>query len=136
MSVSIRGGSQLVAKLNNLGKRHKNLNRRVVIVGYTAPYATFVHENVAMKWKGLPRRPSPPKTGVYWGPHGQAKFLEAPTRLYKKEMANIISRGMRAGLTFLQAATKAAYFLLRKSQALVPVDTGELRNSGFVKVSL
>lgn len=41
-------------------------------VGFTAAYAFYVHENVDMKWKGKERKS---KIGVYWGPHGEAKFL-------------------------------------------------------------
>lgn len=58
----------------------------VVIVGYTAFYAMFVHEMVEMKLKGLPREPNPPHKGNYWDPagRGQAKFLEAPARDSKR----------------------------------------------------
>lgn len=54
----------------------------VVEVGYTASYALYVHEQVAMKLKGIARRPSPPRIGKHWDPQGraQAKFLETPAR--------------------------------------------------------
>lgn len=45
-----------------------------VDIGFTAPYALFVHENLEQKLKGKPR---PSGIGVYWGPHGQPKFLES-----------------------------------------------------------
>jgi hypothetical protein len=64
----------------------------VVIVGYTAFYAMFVHEMVEMKGRGLPR--SAPSKGNYWDPagRGQAKFLEAPARDEdrRKRMLNIV----------------------------------------------
>lgn len=64
----------------------------VVIVGYTAFYAMFVHENVEMKWKGLPR--TAPSHGNYWDPagRGQSKFLEAPARdsSRRQAMLNIV----------------------------------------------
>jgi hypothetical protein len=45
-------------------------------IGCTAFYAVYVHENVEMKWKGLPRHK--PHKGFYWDPQGEAtaKFLE------------------------------------------------------------
>lgn len=64
----------------------------VVLVGYTAFYAMYVHEMVEMKGKGKPRRA--PSKGNYWDPagRGQAKFLEAPARdaENRKKMLNII----------------------------------------------
>jgi hypothetical protein len=81
----------------------------LVIVGYTAFYAMFVHENVEMKLKGLPRgafrfkddvdmienlEKTYSNRGNYWDPagRGQAKFLEAPARdeTRRKNMLNIV----------------------------------------------
>jgi hypothetical protein len=53
-------------------------NPNAVEIGYTAKYAAAVHENVEMKWRGKPRRK--PKRTVYWGPQGEAKFLENAMR--------------------------------------------------------
>ena len=58
-----------------------------VNIGYTAFYAIFVHENVKMSWKGNPRESG---IGVYWGPRGQAKFLERPAREESKTMRTMI----------------------------------------------
>lgn len=62
----------------------------VVTVGYTAAYAAYVHENVEMKGRGLPRRP--PSKGRYWDPQGrgQAKFLEEPARTFAPTLKKII----------------------------------------------
>ena len=46
----------------------------VVEVGFSADYAWYVHENMEQKLKGQPR---PSGLGVYWGPHGQPKYLES-----------------------------------------------------------
>jgi len=61
----------------------------VVDVGYTASYAMYVHEQVAMKLKGQPR---PSGRGSFWDPQGkaQAKFLEEPARRLTPEMNRII----------------------------------------------
>lgn len=61
-----------------------------VIVGYTAAYAAFVHENVAEVLKGQPR-PKPHK-GLYWGPAGAgSKFLEKPVRQNVKKINQIVA---------------------------------------------
>lgn len=65
----------------------------MITVGFTAAYAPFVHENVAMKLKGL-KRPKP-HLGVYWGPHGQAKFLEAPARAGLQQMTQIVQQAAK-----------------------------------------
>jgi hypothetical protein len=64
----------------------------VVVVGYTAAYAGQVHERVAMKLKGRPRRPSPPHRGRYWDPlpRATAKFLEKPVRDDKEKISKIV----------------------------------------------
>jgi hypothetical protein len=61
----------------------------VVIVGYTAAYALYVHESVGMKLQGLPR---PKGRGHYWDPQGkeQAKFLEEPARSMAKQLRQVI----------------------------------------------
>lgn len=65
----------------------------VVIVGYTARYALYVHELVQMKLKGQPR---PKGRGKYWDPQGrgQAKFLEEPARRMANELRNTIKEQM------------------------------------------
>lgn len=66
-----------------------------VIVGYTAAYAIYVHENVEMKWKGRPRQA--PHKGRYWDPQGrgQSKFLEEPARRLANTMRQIILENAR-----------------------------------------
>lgn len=60
-----------------------------VQVGYSAPYAAYVHEAVEMKLRGQPR---PSGKGNYWDPpnQGQAKFLEQPMRNLQSELFSII----------------------------------------------
>jgi len=63
-----------------------------VTVGYTVPYALFVHERVEMKLKGQPRMPNPPHKGRYWDPipRAKAKFLEDPIRNNKDKVSQIV----------------------------------------------
>lgn len=102
-------------------------------VGYTAPYALAVHENVEMKWRGRPRKSG---RGSYWDPpgRGQAKYLEGPARRYKKVIMSIIKDGLNRGLTLVKAVYLGAQRLFRESQAVVPVHTGYLKSTGYVSV--
>ncbi len=121
-----------------------------VIVGYTANYALYVHENLAMKWRGLPRDRSVrlgeggrfvttghtagEGRGLFWGPTGQAKFLEQPARELKDVFAKIVRDAMARKSTLAQALLLAGLRLQRESQKLVPVDTGNLRASAFTRI--
>lgn len=64
-------------------------------VGYTAPYAMYVHENMEQKLKGKPR---PSGIGVYWGPRGQPKFLEAKARELTPRIIEIVRDYANRGL--------------------------------------
>lgn len=59
-----------------------------VTVGYSAPYAIYVHENMQMKLKGKPR---PSGKGNYWDPNGRPKFLEEPSRRLQKELFALVA---------------------------------------------
>lgn len=64
-------------------------SRRGALVGFTAAYALFVHENMEQKLKGLPRSSG---RGVYWGPDGQPKFLETPMKEDRKIILEIMRK--------------------------------------------
>lgn len=104
-----------------------------VIVGYTAAYAVFVHENIEMKWRGKPRRSG---KGSYWDPagRGQAKFLEAPARTHAKTIAEIVRTALLRGAKMAHALLLGGLRLQRESMLLCPIDTGVLRASAFTKV--
>lgn len=104
---------------------------QAVVVGYTANYAFAVHERVDMKWRGQERRSG---VGVYWGPTGQAKFLEAPARQYARELGSIVRMAVQRGKTMLQGLMLAGLRLQRESQLRVPVEFGFLRGSAFTRV--
>lgn len=106
-----------------------------VIVGFTAAYALWVHENLEMKWKGLPRRP--PGKGYYWDPQiAGPKFLENPARDLSNsgELSRILTSVVRSGKTVMQGLLVCGMRILREAQQRVPVDTGVLKASGFVRV--
>lgn len=87
-------------------------------VGYDAPYAVYVHEDLEANH---PRG-------------GTAKYLERPMRRLGRQMSQTVQRailnkkGLEAGLM------QAGRLLLEASQSLVPVDTGYLKSTGFVRV--
>src|SRR5690348_3482149 len=99
----ISGVQRVVQKLK--GKTVKNA---AVRVGYSAPYAMRIHEDLNM------RHPN----------GGQAKFLEQPARTQKPQMQRIITDGIKRGLSLEEALLLAGEYLLQESQKLVPVDTG------------
>lgn len=148
----ITGISAIRKALRKYGEKLGLVGKPSVIVGYTANYALHVHENIEMKWKGLPRTGHYDKTfksgkrkgetvlvarrGNYWdgsrGP-GQAKFLEQPARELTTEFDRIVFESMRNGATLLQALYLAGLRLQRESMLLVPVDTGNLKASAFTR---
>src|SRR5262245_23794597 len=102
---------RLMGKLRNLMARGRRVS---VLVGYTAKYAIYVHENVEMKLAGLPR---PSGLGTYWSPEGAGpKFLERPARSLRAELGGLVANFMRAGATMLEALTVAGLRLQRESQ--------------------
>lgn len=90
----------------------------IVIVGYTAEYAIFVHENLEANHPN----------------GGQAKYLEQPAREYQKRMAKMVADYLKQGMPLAQALYLTGLFLQGESQKLVPVDTGNLRASAFTRI--
>lgn len=117
--------------MRKLAGKYKNCS---VIVGYTAVYALWVHENIEMKWRGQPRKA--PHKGHYWDPQGQgqAKFLEQPARTEARKMAAIIKKALESGKQFDDAVISAAQWLQRCSMLLCPVDIGNLKDSAFTRL--
>lgn len=149
-----------MAKLQNIealrAKMRKIAGQYVeasVAVGYTAAYAVYVHENLEMKLKGISRDPRERQTksgkhldtprdrktepkGSFWDPQGQgqAKFLEAPARYLKSELAAIVVRWMKRKASMCMALYQAGLRLQAESQTLVPVDTGNLKSRAFTRI--
>lgn len=88
-----------------------------VVVGFTAQYAVYVHENLEA-----------------FHPVGQAKFLEQPARQYAREIGRMVREAVRRGATFAQALLLGGLRLQREAQLLTPVDTGNLRASAFTRI--
>lgn len=90
-----------------------------VIVGFTAAYALFVHEDMEADHKV-----------------GQAKFLEQPARELSNNgtLGGIVRKAVLAGRTVVEGLLLAGLRLQREAQLLTPVDTGALKGSAFVRV--
>lgn len=107
----------LIAKLRAKAAAAKKDGNASVVMGYTAAYAVYVHENLEANH-----------------PIGQAKFLEAPFRDLKGVLTGIVFELLRKGKTMAQALLVAGLRLQRESQKMVPVDTGALKNSAFTRL--
>lgn len=77
-----------VLRASSYVRKHET-NQKSVVVGYSSSYAIFVHENLEMVLKGKPR---PSGLGVYWGPKGEAKFLERAIQFKQKEVLEAIKQ--------------------------------------------
>lgn len=68
--------------------RYEGPRRDAVLIGYTAAYALFVHENLEQKLEGQKRSGG---KGSYWET-GQPKFLESALRDEEGEIIDTIKR--------------------------------------------
>lgn len=116
INVKMEGGDKVIAALRAKAARAQADAGSVARVGYSAPHALFVHENLEA-----------------YHANGQAKFLETPMRTGRQELFGVIAEAVRRGGTLRAAKLASAARLLSLSQPLVPVQTGELKNSGFVR---
>lgn len=116
-SVKIEGMAKFLSaiddKIAEVGKDAKP----AVAVGYSADYAIFVHEDLKA-----------------YHPNGQAKFLENAIKENETELARFLEERIQKGDTLSKALFYLGDKLGRKSDAKVPVDTGFLKKSRYVKV--
>lgn len=67
------------------------------------------------------------------GENQVAKYLETPARKHKSELAAIAQTTLQSGKTVRESLIMAGLRLMRESQLIVPVDTGNLKNSAFIR---
>ena len=130
----IEGLKKLVAALRDRAAKAMKDDHASVMVGFSAKYAIFVHENTQPKTLGLnvPRRSG---LGVYWGPaHYGPKFLERPARELAPTLGKIAGAVKKKGGTLAQGLVAAGMRLERDSKENVPVEYGNLRASGFTEL--
>lgn len=155
--MKIEGLSKLRSTLRKMQVQASKDNMASVTVGYTQSYALALHENLEMKWKGLPRsgevkfhkyeqgRRIVRETntsragyhGFYWDPLGQAKskFLEDPARELGPQLGAMCAKAAQNGATLEQALLICGLRLQRESQLQVPVDLGALKASAFTSLT-
>ncbi len=131
----VGGLRKVLAVLRGRASKARAEGVQSVLVGFSAAHALFVHENMESKTVGMniPRRSG---IGVYWGPAGGPKFLEAPAREMGDELAGIVRDGVAAGMPLGQALLLAGYRLQAESMERVPVEHGKLRESAFTRLEV
>lgn len=130
---SVLNSQRLARKLEKLERESRRLDNDNVVVGYAASYALYVHENPkAAHGAAYNRKHGNPGERLR-GPRQQYKFLEQPARQHQREIARIIREGASRGIGLVKAMLIAGLFLQRKSQEIVPVDTGNLKGSAFTE---
>ena len=130
--MEIKNLEKLIATLRGRAAKALKDSDVSVVVGYTANYAVYVHENMEMKLEGQPR---PSGLGNYWGPAGaSAKFLEKPARQHASELAEIVRKVYKSGKTLATALLMAGLRLQRESQKMVPREYGHLVSTAFTRV--
>jgi len=113
----IQNLKRLEFKLRERAAKARKESTAAVVVGYTAAYAVYVHEDLTANH-----------------PVGQAKFLEEPARQLQKVFSKMILQALRRKATMSQALLLCGLRLQRESQELVPVDTGALKGSAFTRL--
>lgn len=108
---------KLLSQLKNKKQQAKRNFNAACLVGYTASYGLYVHENLE---------------AIHVV--GQAKFLEQPAITLRPELRSIIDQALMSGQTMGDALLLAGLRLQAESQLLCPVDTGNLRASAFTRL--
>lgn len=118
--IQISGDKRLMAKLTAL----ENANKRTVSygVGFAAPYAVYVHENLGIS--------HPIHNARDCG--GEAKFLQNAVVATKAEVIRVIAQAQRRGQGMQKGVLDAANVILGEAKIRVPVLTGRLRDSGYI----
>ncbi len=115
MAITASNFQKVAAQLYDFSRIHApKVN---VTVGFSAAHATLVHEDLSRSYR-----------------NGEAKYLEKAIRYNAANIDSLVEMELRNGKTMSQAMYKAGEFVLADAKGIVPVDTGELRDSGFVRV--
>lgn len=111
------GSGRFIRKVEQLIKKSKKEDDVGVIVGYEAPYAVFVHEDLM---------------AVHI--NGQAKYLEQPARTQKAAMLRVMRLTKKRTKSTSKALMAGGLLLQKASQVLVPVASGFLKSSAFTQI--
>jgi hypothetical protein len=111
---------KLIAQLRAKAAKSIKDDNASVVVGYSTGYALYVHENLQ----------------AHHAPGKEAKYLEGPARRLADDgtLTDLTAQALVHGKTMAQGLLAAGLRLQRESQEIVPVDTGQLKNSAFTVV--
>lgn len=114
----VEGFDTVVQTMAKLAVSAKAQHGKSVIVGFTAQYALYVHENLQAHHDT-----------------GQAKYLEQPARQLSSsgELQRVIETAYKNGARLQDALVLGGLRIQREAQQLVPIDTGNLRASAFTR---
>lgn len=114
----VEGFTVVQQTLAKMAKSARAEHGKSVIVGYTAQYAIYVHENMQSAHRV-----------------GNAKFLENPARELSQSgvLGRIIQDAYKNGAKLQDALVLGGLRIQRDSQLQVPIDTGNLRGSAFTR---
>lgn len=115
VKMQITGFSDLHKKLAVMQKQKAP---EPVLIGYSAPYAIHVHENM-----------------MAHHPNGEAKFLVKAIIEQTKAVRRYITKRIKAGDKMQDVLIAVANMYMDASDKKVPVATGALRASRYVKVA-
>lgn len=116
MSVLTSGFNKLATQLLDLAKIHAPTV--TATIGYTAPYAVYVHEDLTKNH-----------------PVGEAKWLENAIHANQQNVIDMIYTKLTAGQTMTQACEETGWWLLQLANTMCPVDTGRLKASAYSDVT-
>jgi hypothetical protein len=146
--MKVEGIDRLVEALKRVARKYLpsagTVHGRSVIVGYTASYAVYVHENIEAahgqeyNTKHAQYHNRGKKKGqlvTQKGPNQQAKFLEKPALELRNDgtLSSIFNDAIKGGTDFQQALYLSGLAIQWASQEIVPVDTGNLKGSAFTR---
>lgn len=117
MSIQFAGEGKIYMNLKALSL--KGIGSAKTEIGFDTPYAARIHEDLQMNHPN----------------GGEAKYLE---KAYRRNLAyakQYIKQYLMNTKDLKAAIVAGSYIILREAQRIVPVDTGRLRDSGYVKVS-
>lgn len=134
----IEGVKGLLSKLKNKLTTALEDKDKSVVVGYEAPYAVVVHEDLeaahgaAFNVKHAAEISAGKEKAR--GDNQQAKYLEAPFRIHKERIKAIVAFHVQQGMALSLALYQGGLFLQAKSMEVVPVDLNNLKPSAFTEI--
>lgn len=117
MAIFLQGTRKFSQNIKRMQEQVRKTEKAAVVVGFSQRYAVFVHEHI-------------PANATYRV--GQSKFLESTSRLFAEVLAQDIANGVKAGRPLLEVLLETGNVLLNATKDITPMDTGALRESGFV----